>query len=164
MDVPAVWRRIRIVLGARSSRSCITSRTASCSQRLTRRCRHFLGGPSRGGARARPREWHRQKVTPPDAIPTTPGLTREQFRRSFHPPCWQVQPTRRRSSFLEPLPGGPYVPLAHLEHWVTPSRAGNVVSATGLEMRGWVTAASLHIDLQVGSRAPEHCSVVSRSD
>ena len=31
------WRRMRMVLGARSSRSCIASRTASCSQRLTRR-------------------------------------------------------------------------------------------------------------------------------
>jgi hypothetical protein len=33
----AVWRRMRMVLGARSNRSCIASRTASCSQRLTRR-------------------------------------------------------------------------------------------------------------------------------
>jgi hypothetical protein len=32
----AVWHRMRMVLGARSSRSCIASRTASCSQRLTR--------------------------------------------------------------------------------------------------------------------------------
>ena len=33
----AVWRRMRMVLGARSNRSCIASSTASCSQRLTRR-------------------------------------------------------------------------------------------------------------------------------
>ena len=33
----ALWRRMRMVSSARSNRSCIASRTASCSQRWTRR-------------------------------------------------------------------------------------------------------------------------------